>query len=151
LALFGQALEHDPDYARVYAGMSEAYMIGSGVYIPSAEAGPKAKELANKALRLDDQLSEAHCTLAVVLSQYDWEWATAEQEYKRPRDLDPASGCVNDAYPYGSTLAIMGRFEEALPELRRALRLDSRSTLRHLNLGVALYWARRYDEARKEV
>jgi len=86
-----------------------------------------------------------------VLGWYKWDWQSADKQFQLARKLDEASGCVNDAYPYGLALLFLGRLDEALGELNRALRLDPRSAVRHVNLGNALYYARRYDEAAVEL
>jgi serine/threonine protein kinase/Tfp pilus assembly protein PilF len=151
LEFFDEAIKRDPNYAMAYAGKAEAYMIASDLFLPSINAGQLAEDVALRAIGRDDQLSEAHCALAVVLGWYKWDWQSADKQFQLARKLDEASGCVNDAYPYGFALLFLGRFDEALAELNRSLRLDPRSAVRRVNLGSALYYARRYDEAAAEL
>ena len=151
LEFFDEAIKRDPNYAMAYAGKAEAYMIASDLFLSSIKAGQLAEDLALRAIGRDDQLSEAHCGLAVVLGWYKWDWQSADKQFQLARKLDEASGCVNDAFPYGLALLFLGRLDEALGELNRALRLDPRSAVRHVNLGNALYYARRYDEAAVEL
>jgi eukaryotic-like serine/threonine-protein kinase len=151
LEFFDEAIKRDPNYAMAYAGKAEAYMIASDLFLPSINAGQLAEDVALRAIGRDDQLSEAHCALAVVLGWYKWDWQSADKQFQLARKLDEASGCVNDAYPYGFALLFLGRFDDALAELKRALRLDPRSAVRRVNLGSALYYARRYDEAAAEL
>ena len=83
---FQQAVEIDPAYALAYAGLADSYALpGIAEYglLPPKEAMPKAKAAAMKALEIDKTLAEAQTTLAHVRAFYDWDWAGAEQEFKR--------------------------------------------------------------------
>jgi TolB-like protein len=80
---FRQAIEKDPNYALAYAGMADAYSGISGAYLPPKEAMPMAKEAADRALRVDPSLSEAHTALGFILTYFDWDWEGAEREFKR--------------------------------------------------------------------
>src|SRR5262249_35617635 len=82
---FLQASDLDPNYALAYAGLAEAYGFlasSTGGQRPR-EAYPKAKAAATKALELDETLGEAHCTLGFFRLLYDWDFAAAENEFKR--------------------------------------------------------------------
>src|SRR5260370_835569 len=88
---FQQALAKDPNDALAYAGLSESYL---SLVVPFAsvaprEVMPKAKEAALHSLALDDALGEAHASLAYVTFFYDWDWSTAEREFKRALELNP--------------------------------------------------------------
>jgi TolB-like protein/Tfp pilus assembly protein PilF len=148
LALFDQALQLDANYALAYAGKAEAYMVVSDIGVPAREAAAKTKEFALAALGLDSDLSEAHCALAQVSFLYDWDWPTAEREFRRARSLDPASACVDDVY--ATDIAMIGRIEEGLREAKRALQIDPRSFVRHFNLGQIMYFAGQYEQAIEE-
>jgi Tfp pilus assembly protein PilF len=89
---FQQAIERDPSYALAYAGMADAYSaLGGGwVYLPPNDSFPKAKAAAVKALELDDTLAEAHVALAYA-EFFDWDWQSAEGEFKRAIELNPNS------------------------------------------------------------
>jgi len=146
IALLKQATATDNRYALGYAGLAQSYMEGADWYMPATEAGPLAKEAALRALALDDTLSDAHTALAIVAAQYDWDWPTAEREFKRAIDLNPGSAAAHNNY--GTYfLAVTGRLDEGIAELVRARQLDPLSAYIHTNLGSALYFARRYDEA----
>jgi eukaryotic-like serine/threonine-protein kinase len=146
LAYFQEALQKDPNYALAYAGLADSYnMLGAWQFLPAQEAGPKAKQAALKALELDPLLPEARASLAVVKTDYDWDWSGAEEEIKEALRLNPS---YESAYRwYGNVLNLMGRHEEAIAAARRAQELDPTSLLNSSNLGVELYRARRYDEA----
>ena len=83
-----------------------------------------------KALEIDDSLGEAHATLALIRSQYDWDWVGAEREFRRAIQLNP--GYAAGYHYYGIYLVAMGRFDEALRVLRRAEQLDPRSEERRV-------------------
>jgi TolB-like protein/Tfp pilus assembly protein PilF len=145
---FRQAIDQDPTYAPAHAGLADAYsMLGSIGYdaMPPREAMPRARAAANNALQIDDTLAEAHASLANVRLSYDWDWAGAEQEFKRSIELNPNYATSHEWY--GHLLIAMGRQDGALRELRRALELDPLSTPCNLALGYCYYCARDFDQA----
>jgi len=147
---YQQAIDKDPAYARAYAGLADAYnSLGFMAYMPSKEAFPNARAAANRALRLDDTLSEAHNSLAGVRYLYDWDWPGAEKELKRAIELDPDYATAHDFYSH--FLIMTGRTDEAMTEIRRALALDPVSVRVNSRLGVQLYFARQFDQAIKQL
>jgi tetratricopeptide (TPR) repeat protein len=147
IAYFDEAIALDKDYALAYAAKAEAYLWNSALNVE--DTVPKAREPALEALRLDKDLSEAHCALAVVKAWVDWDWKAAETEFETTRKLDPASSCYNDNY--GPLFASIGRQEDASIALNRALRLEPHSGIRHANLGSAYYYWQQYDQAITEL
>jgi len=143
---FQQAIDKDPNYALAYAGLADSYnMLGSFDALASAEAYPKAREAAEKALRLDEGLAEAHAALAMVKFAYDWEFTAASREFQRALEIDPH---YSDAHKMNSHyLAAMGRFDEALREMKRAQELDPLSVEKIAGIGEILYFQRQYDQA----
>jgi TolB-like protein/DNA-binding winged helix-turn-helix (wHTH) protein len=88
---FNQALAKDPDYAPAYAGLADTYALLSQLS-PRAkphEIMPQARAAALKALQLDERLAEAHTSLALVSENYDYDWQTAETEFRRAIELNP--------------------------------------------------------------
>jgi TolB-like protein/Tfp pilus assembly protein PilF len=147
LDYFQQAVARDPNYALAYVGIANSNSLFAVFgLIPTSEGYPRAKAAAQKAMEIDNTLSEAHATLADVAANYDWDWELAEREYKRALELDP-----NDAGAHASYglhyLIPMRRFDEAVQELRRALELEPLSLSINASFGAALTSARRYDEA----
>ena len=144
---FQQSIERDPDFALGHAGLADSY-IALTFYNFAAphETMPKAKESAIKALALDDTLAEAHTTLAHILINYDWNWSAAEKEFKRSIELTPdyATGHQWYAIHY---LTATSRFEEAVREMKKALKLEPASFVMNTFMGATLYYAGRYDEA----
>jgi TolB-like protein/tetratricopeptide (TPR) repeat protein len=106
---YQRAIAIDPKYAMAYHGIAVAYDFANGWYLPPKESEPKAKAAALKALELDETLAETHYLLGKIVFWYEWDWATAEREWKRAHALDPS-------YPtdYPLYLAATGRLEEAV-------------------------------------
>jgi serine/threonine protein kinase/tetratricopeptide (TPR) repeat protein len=142
-----QAIVLDPNYALAYAGMAEYYfrLALLGLKDPK-EANPKAKLAAMEALSRDDTLVEAHSMLGVELGNGDFDWAGAEREFRRALELNPASPIVH--YYYGLYfLRPLGRLDEALSHLQRAVELDPLSALYNSILAHAYYVTGQYDVA----
>jgi TolB-like protein/DNA-binding winged helix-turn-helix (wHTH) protein len=146
LECFGQSIAKDPNYARSYAGLADTYSLMTSYYITPVEAvRAKAKEAAQRATALDDTLAEGHTSLGVIAQIYDWDWATAEKEYRRAIELDPNYATAH--HWYAEELALVGRFDEALAEIERARQLDPLSLIIGADRGVIFYEARQYDKA----
>ncbi len=141
---FRRAIDKDPSYARAYAGLADAYAMLS-IWGPSVEAMPKARAAAVRALELDETLAEAHTSLAVIAENYDFDWYTAEKEYQRAIQLNPNYATAH--HWYAECLAFQGRFDEALIESDRALRLDPLSLIIASDRGAIFYFSRQYDRA----
>jgi tetratricopeptide (TPR) repeat protein len=121
------------------------YVIGMLGIRPAGETYPKARETAEKALRLDPTVAEAHNTLAEVKRGYDWDWPAAEEEYRRAIELNPSYSLAHSGY--AGVLSNMGRHEEAIAQARRARELDPVSVSSNTALGRILFRARRFDES----
>jgi TolB-like protein/Tfp pilus assembly protein PilF len=146
---FQQAIALDSNYALAYAGLADSYnLLASYSALPPSEAFKVAKEAAIRALQIDPSLAEAHVSLAATLTWYDWDWDSAELEYKRALELNPSYAT---AYQwYALYLAGMGRVEEGLRMMERAQELDPLSLIINLNVARVLYFARDYDRAIEE-
>ena len=144
---FQQAIAKDPDYARAYAGLADCYALlpGYTMTIPQTEALPKARAAALKALQLDEGLAEAHTSLALITENYDWDWQTAEKEYRRAIDLNPNYATAH--HWYAEYLTWNGRFDEALRESERARQLDPLSLIIAADNAMIFYCSRQYDRA----
>jgi TolB-like protein/DNA-binding winged helix-turn-helix (wHTH) protein/Tfp pilus assembly protein PilF len=143
---FQEAIDRDPKYAKAYAGLADTYGLMSTWYVaPHQEYMPKAREAALRSLRLDGSLAEAHASLALVAESYDYDWQTAENEFRRAIELDPAYATAHQWY--GEFLGYQGRFDEAFAESERALQLDPLSLIIGRDHAMLLYYARQYDRA----
>ena len=145
---FGQATTLDPNYAEAYAGLASAYHVITGYWggLPPKEAFPKAEAAANKALALDDQIAEAHTALAAIKVGYEFDWATAEREFRRGIELNPNSADAHYFYAFFYLLP-RKRFDEAFAEIKKALEADPLSPIINAYLGIAYFYARQYDKA----
>jgi TolB-like protein/Flp pilus assembly protein TadD len=131
---FQTAIERDPNFALGYAGLADTYLLlQQYVGVPSSEAMPKARAAADRALQIDDSLAEAHASSALTY-QFMWQWAQAEQEFRRAISL-------NDNYATGhhwycAYLEVKGRFDDALREISRARDLDPLSPIIGANFAL---------------
>jgi TolB-like protein/DNA-binding winged helix-turn-helix (wHTH) protein/tetratricopeptide (TPR) repeat protein len=148
LAYFNQAIGEDPKYARSYSGLADTYaLLGDWQYaaMPAKEAFPKAKVAAIKALELDSSLGEAHNSLAFVLDGFDWDLAAAGREFRRAIELNPGYATAHHWYAWH--LSLLGRYDEAIGEMRKAQNLDPLSLIINADLAELLVIAHSYDES----
>lgn len=147
---FQQAIAKDPSYAPAYAGLADSYSLMSSFGSAKPfEVMPKARAAALRALELDDNLAEAHASRALIAQNFDWDWATAEREYRRAIQLNPNYATAH--HWYAECLALQGRFEEASFEMARARQLDPLSLIMAADDGAILYFSRQYDPAIRQL
>ncbi|MDP9360252.1 MAG: protein kinase, partial [Acidobacteriota bacterium] len=146
LQYFKEAVQRDPKYAAAYAGIADSYevMASFGILLPR-EAFPVAKEAALTALKLDPNLAEAHVSLGSIETQYDWNWKTAEDEFRRAIELNPSYDLAHDAYAH--LLMVTGRPNDAIAESKRAFELSPLGRQAIEQLPWMLYLARKYPAA----
>ncbi|MEE8112753.1 MAG: hypothetical protein V3T23_00220, partial [Nitrososphaerales archaeon] len=148
IEFFQRAVEKDPAYASAYAGLADSYaVLGSYSFVPPKEAYPRAEAAASKALELDENLAEAHTSMGLVRFFYDWDWSTAEREFKRAIELN--RGYATAHHAYAVYLTAMERFDEAITEMKRAQELDPLSLPISAFVGWVYFHARQYDLARE--
>ncbi|UCE39868.1 MAG: protein kinase [Candidatus Aminicenantes bacterium] len=148
--LFEQAIELDPTFALAHAGLADAYsMLASYYYIPPSEAYPMAREAAQTALELDENLAEAYTSLAWVKYRYEGDWFGAETDYNWAIGLNPSYAIAH--HWYGSLLRDMGRFDEALIEMEKARELNPFSLSVNTSIGYLFYFGRQYEQAITQV
>jgi TolB-like protein/DNA-binding winged helix-turn-helix (wHTH) protein/Tfp pilus assembly protein PilF len=145
---FNQAIARDPQYARAYSGLADAYaLLGSwpNATIPRRVAMPRAKQAALTALKLDDSLAEAHASLAFVEMQYEWNWQASETEFRRAIELNPNYATAHQWFAYW--LMAQGRADESIAENNRARKADPLSIIIRTDAADLLCSAGRFDEA----
>ena len=114
--------------------------------VPSEEGLSKAKELAAKALKLDDSLAEAHTSLAYVLPEGGLaNWDGAEKEFEKALRFNPSYATAH--FWYAIQLLWLHRYSEAIDHGRQAEELDPLSPAISTALGQMLLYSRQYDEA----
>ena len=134
--------------ALAYSGLADTYaLLGDWQYavMTPKEAFPKAKSAAIKALELDAALGEAHNSLAFVLDGFDWDLDAGGKEFQRAIELNPGYATAHHWYAWH--LSLLGRFDEAITEMRKAQNLDPLSLIIDADLAELLALAHSYDES----
>jgi TolB-like protein/DNA-binding winged helix-turn-helix (wHTH) protein/Tfp pilus assembly protein PilF len=148
LAYFKQATEEDPNYTKAYSGLADTYaLLGDWQYavMTPKEAFPEAKAAAIHALELDNTLGEAHNSLAFVLDGFDWDLDAGGKEFQRAIELNPGYATAHHWYAWH--LALLGRFDEAIAEMRKAENLDPLSLIINADFAELLGLAHSYDDS----
>lgn len=146
VTIFEQAIVTDPDYMLAYVGLTDAWILGSDWVFAPREVMPKTQAAALRLLKVDKSFAEAHAALAYVKAFFEWDWKEAESEYRRAIELNPNQVPIE----YARFLAAMGRFDEAIAEIRRAERLDPVSPRIKTWVGRILFAARHYEESERQ-
>jgi TolB-like protein/tetratricopeptide (TPR) repeat protein len=147
---FQKSIQCDPDYAPTYAGLAEclielAYFFGMNPKKAFAEAKPAAL----KAVALDEEFAEGHAALGLLRLLDDWDWEAADAETGRAIELAPGNPYVY--WKRGVFLRYAGRCDESIPIHLHAESLDPLSIVAITEVGYALYYARRFGEASKQI
>lgn len=125
---FQRAIAIDPTYSLAYAGMADA-LSRQGNEVPGREAMQfysKAKAYAQRAMELDPDSAEAFVASARIKRMAEWDWPGAEQDFKKAIALNPNNA---DAHLYyGQMLGYLGRFDEGLAEIEKAIAINPIST-----------------------
>ena len=148
IGYFEEATHQDPQYALAYAGLSDCYAIISAEIfgtMPAADAAPKAKAAALRALEIDPKLSEAETSLATVKFNYDWDWSAAAAGFAKSIQDNPSYATAYQRYSL--YLMAMGRPEDSVEQINKARELDPLSISINFSLGWRFYMARQYDRA----
>ena len=149
IGFFQEAIAKDPSYALAYTGLADCYTLRSDYgFLPPQEGYALAKGAVTLALKYDDNLAEAHTSLASIKAVADWDWQGAENEYRRAIELNPNYATAH--HWYGAQLFILGRTEQALQEFQTALKLDPLALGANKDYAVALLYARKYDKASEQ-
>jgi TolB-like protein/DNA-binding winged helix-turn-helix (wHTH) protein len=145
---FHQAIELDPSDASAYAALAEAYQIqGSweGGTMPPNQAFPKAIAAAERALQLDETLSDAHAALGYAKLYYTWDWAGAENELSKAIELNPSS--EDGHHWFSHYLLSLGKDARSLEESQRAIQVAPVDPIINVHLAWHYLYARNYNEA----
>lgn len=139
IGYFNHAVDIDPDYALAWTGLADGYyiMAGRGWTSSKKEGEDKAKECVRKALKIDNNLAEAHASLGFMLCYSDWNWKEAEKELLTAIELNPNYAFAHQIY--AQLLDITGDSEKARTEIDIAINLDPLSTIMHY-ISATLYY-----------
>jgi len=144
---FEKAVAEDPAYGRAYFGISDSLRkLEFWGLMRTADALPKAKETARKALSVEPTLIEANLPLAAIRAVNEWKWAEAETMLQGILTTRPDSAHAHQVYAMMCLLPL-GRFDEAIEQIHLARQLDPLALLTNAHVGAAYYFAGRYDEA----
>jgi len=147
LEFFRRAVDIDPVYARAYAGLADVYNLLAILALrPADEAFPMAKAAAKRAIEIDDALGEAHTSLALASIVYDWNWDTAEREFRRAIEQSPDYATAHHFYG-GYVLSPLGRHEQALEALLHAQELDPLAPVLRADAACVLLYGGQASEA----
>jgi eukaryotic-like serine/threonine-protein kinase len=139
ITYFSDAVRKDPGYALAYVGLADCYNLSGS---------PQGKMTAERAVALDDSLAEAHTSLAYAKQNFDWDFAGAEREFRHALELNPNYAIAHQWY--ATFLNDMGRQQEAIAEIERAIQLDPLSVNVNTAAAVIFYFARQFDRAEKQ-
>ena len=153
---YERAVAIDPDYAAAHAGLSLAYALAplwpepilspDGTPLTTDQIYRRARRASDRALELDDTLWQAHAAKGYLDLTLDWEWDAAGRSFDRAIALAPDEPWVHSQKANYLSWAL-GRYDEAIASVRRALELDPLSVNLQSQLAAHFYWARRFDEA----
>ncbi|MBP7049455.1 MAG: protein kinase [Phycisphaerae bacterium] len=143
---FQQAIERDPTYAPACAELAVMYCQAPmfGQMLP-AEAIPRAKEMALKAVQIGEGLPEPHTALGFFKTQFEWDWTKAQQCFERAIELNPGYAMAHRLYAVH--LLYRGRTDEAMAEIERSLHLDPLSVIANRQSVCVYCFASQYDRA----
>jgi eukaryotic-like serine/threonine-protein kinase len=145
---FQQAIDRDPNYALAYVGLAEYYnTLPDYTHTPAKEALPNQESFARKALAIDDTLAEAHALLGGANARA-WDWAAATREFERALELNPNNARAHVLFAIH--LELLGKLDEVLMHLRRAIELDPLNLNGLDNLAEAYIYTRQYAESIEE-
>jgi TolB-like protein/Tfp pilus assembly protein PilF len=150
LELYQQVISLEPDFAQAYAAISGCYVFLAAIgYIPSKTAYSSARKHALKSLELDNQLFEAHLSMAMVKFFLDWDWEGANACFQKALELNPGAAAVH--HNYTLYLSALGRYEDNIIEAEKALTLDPLSLVNNNSMGNAFFYAGQHQDAIKQL
>jgi len=152
IAHFSEAIAIDPTFAPAYAGLADCYAQMGSIRVATMkplDALAKAKPLLQRAMELDDTLVEAHCTLALLKIWYELDWEGAEKQFRLALSLDPNH--VTTLLWQSLYLGAVGRHEEAIASVQRAVECDPLSPVVNCYLGIARGFGGQFDLAIRQL
>jgi len=146
IELFRKALAIDPAFALAWAGLARSHQMQSGFgFAPIDEGSERAREAAQRAVKIAPDLAEGHIQLGLVQEGYDWDWAAADASFRRALELAP--GDANAVRAAAGLARILGRFDEAQALMHKAIALDPLSSRTHRQAAMIYLAADRIDDA----
>ncbi|WP_228851229.1 helix-turn-helix domain-containing protein [Aegicerativicinus sediminis] len=147
IQLFYECINMDPNFALGYVGLSEWVLYNFFPNVPEAEF-LRAREYINKALSIDENISDAQRVLGVISMEYEWNWNKAETAFKKALELDS-----NNLYAYINYAkflrSIKGDFDSALYYLEESLKRNPVSYHAYVLSAETYFMKKDYDTAIK--
>ena len=140
---YEDAVRKDPRFALAYAGLADCHLsLGTFRLVPPQDAYRQASTAIQKALQLDQALSEAHGSLGYLSWQFGWDWQAAEKEFRYALELNPNSIEGHESLVW--FLAWSDRRDEALAEVEKMRQLDPAYPFISLQESAVYYHQRDY-------
>jgi TolB-like protein/Flp pilus assembly protein TadD len=150
IGYFRQAIDADPTYALAYSGLADCYNVtGFFGYDYPGTAFTRARAAAERALEIDPELAEAHCSLGYVFHHHDRDWPAMERAYRRAIELKPEYAVAHQWFAL--PLAVLGRKEEAKTSVLRARERDPLSPVINAAVGWVHHFCGEYETAHHEL
>jgi TolB-like protein/predicted Zn-dependent protease len=148
LARFRDVTQAAPQYARAFCGIARCHlwMAFAGAPRPQQHCA-QARIAAEKAVKLDPQMSDALTSMATVQA-LEWQWEAAEASFRKAVELRAHAAAGRQ---FALLLTALGRFDEACQQIDNAQRIDPFSNLQKAARARFFYQSRRYDEAVAEL
>jgi TolB-like protein/DNA-binding winged helix-turn-helix (wHTH) protein len=140
---FQRAIALEPNYAEAYSALARVYAFGGlFLHFNARESSTRTLQFATRALELDNSVADAHTTLGFIISHDDFDWDAARREFQRGLELAP--GDPNSHLFYSNSyLTPLGRHDEAIAEMKKAVELDP------LSLPIQSFFGRTYGYAKQ--
>lgn len=143
---FAAAVKLEPNFALPYSSLAFAYsMLGAMGQMNTKIAFSEAEKNANKALRLDENNSEAHVSKSLVSIFKDWDLELAKYHIEKAVKLSPGSGATRHAY-YLYLICVQD-LKSAKIQIELAQKLDPFSLPINSTLGELYIYSQEYDKA----
>jgi len=152
MAYFNEALSIDAGFSPAYAGLADCYAQMGSIRVGQMkplEALAQAHSHLQRALELDETLAEAHCTLGLIKSWYDWDWDGAGREFRAALALDPSQ--ITALIWQSLYFSAVGKHLDAISSMQRAREIEPLSVNVNLYLGVAQTHAGQQDLAIRQL
>ena len=141
-----QALAIAPNESRAWTGLARAYINQMQMGVLTSQKGAElARQAANKALQADPTNATAFTVLGRIASDVDFDLAAAARYQQRALDVEPGNLLTINAAAI--LLDSLDRVDEAVTLTEYRVAHDPANPVAYNNLGVARYFARRWDAA----
>ena len=145
IEFFREAIEYDPTFALAWSGLADTYPMYPTDRPTPPEDMEKARLAAKRAMELDPNLVEAYTSLANINGNHNYNFAESERLFKEAIRINPNYPTAHQWYSV--ILTKWGRHDEAISEMRVALKLDPLSRIINLNMIWTFRYAGKFDEA----